>query len=350
MSNLIKSKRHSHSKANSNSSQKAYSNQFQNILNQFQEALLHPPANILSELHSSPNINSEKRFNIYQYAYQARLIEILASDYPKLKMLFDTELGKDAFQTMAEAYLAKYPSRYPNVYYFSQHLAQFLGESSQYKAHTYLKEMADFEWIMGEVQHAADIKPLEPNALLSVPGEKFGEIKLKFTDSMQLLSYHWNVPKIWGILEHQDNSSDTSEETNHEIAEIKNNDIDQNAKNGTDHKNNHNSKDEKNGKNNHNSKHEKSDKKTQNHISRMYPDLNYNADAEDWLMYRQERQIFYRSISPVEALTIKLMQNHASFSELCEALCEHMEEDKVPAFAISHLQQWLAWGQVSIFY
>lgn len=298
---------------------KGLSDQFGNILNQFQDSLLHPPVTILSALHSNANINSEKRFKIYQYAYEARLVEILASDYPKLKILLDTELGENAFDTMAEAYLAKYPSRYPNVYYFSQHLAQFLSETKPYQAHSYLKEMADFEWIMGEVQHTTDIPSIEPNALLSVPSEMFGEIKVTFTGSMQLVSYHWNVPQIWGILEHRDSdsNSDTSKTTPHEITHSKNNEIDQNTESA------------------------------KNNNPKIYPDLTDSAIAEDWLMYRHERQIFYRSISIIDALTIKLMQNNASFAELCEALCEHMEEDKVPEFAISHLQQWLAWGQVS---
>ena len=45
--------------------------------------------------------------NVYRHAYGARLLEVLANDYPKLAALS----GEEGFEQLGRAYIAAHPSR-----------------------------------------------------------------------------------------------------------------------------------------------------------------------------------------------------------------------------------------------
>src|SRR5688572_11976897 len=64
------------------------------------------PTNLDLPLHSTEDFPREERLGVYQYAYYARLIEILAKDFSEVKQ----RAGEDRFEDLAKSYLIEFPS------------------------------------------------------------------------------------------------------------------------------------------------------------------------------------------------------------------------------------------------
>jgi hypothetical protein len=56
-------------------------------------------------------VGAKKRLGIYYDVYRFRIIEALATVYPKLKII----LGDDLFDSTARTYLDQYPSTFRNL-------------------------------------------------------------------------------------------------------------------------------------------------------------------------------------------------------------------------------------------
>lgn len=63
-----------------------------------------------------------------------------------------------------------------------------------------------------------------------------------------------------------------------------------------------------------------------------------------WLLWRQGLQIFFRSLSPVEAIALQLLREGKSFGELCEGLARHVGEEQAPLEAAGLLRGWVEGG------
>lgn len=93
-----------------------------------------------------PPISTRRRTEIYQQAYQIRLLESLRDDFPKVEEL----IGDDEFQKLALEFIKKHPSKYVNLGEYSQNFPLFLKEKS-----LELFELASVEWIFILSSHAA---------------------------------------------------------------------------------------------------------------------------------------------------------------------------------------------------
>jgi hypothetical protein len=69
-----------------------------------------------------PDFDTTARLQVYGYAYGARLVEVLAGDYPATR----ERLGVTRFDRCAYAYVAACPSRHPNLVHFGANFAAFL--------------------------------------------------------------------------------------------------------------------------------------------------------------------------------------------------------------------------------
>ena len=63
-----------------------------------------------------------------------------------------------------------------------------------------------------------------------------------------------------------------------------------------------------------------------------------------WLLWRQNLQNYFRSMTPVEAAALDSAARGRSFGEICAALSELLPEDEVPRAAASLLATWLDSG------
>jgi hypothetical protein len=159
----------------------------------FQDFLLDRPSNLPSLVRRSAKADEATLLNVYHNAYKARLVEVLASDYPTVLAM----LGAATFAAMARAYVAAYPSRHYSARWVGAALTAFLGERQPYAGEPALGEMAAFEWAQAGAFDAADIEPLTFAQLTNMPPEAWATLKFRFGPSLRCLSLNFDVPALW---------------------------------------------------------------------------------------------------------------------------------------------------------
>lgn len=140
-------------------------------------------------------VGADKRISIYADSYRLRIIEALATSYPKLHAM----LGDDLFDTTVRAYIDQYPSSYRNMRWVGDQMAQHL--TNTIPQHPIAAELAAFEWSLGLAFDAEDAPTLTIQDLAAIPPETWGELHFELHPAVQLLSLEWNVIPIWQALD-----------------------------------------------------------------------------------------------------------------------------------------------------
>jgi hypothetical protein len=228
----------------------------------------HTIETLIAEGHSLPKT---EQLEIYFNAYRLRLLEILAEDFPKLKIL----MGEEAFDQCGLFYIAVHPSKHFSVRYFGQHLNDFLRTEAPYSESPYLAEMAAFEWAFGNTLDAQDTDIVKLETLQTIPPEKWGHLQFTFHPSLQILSLEWDIPQLWQTL----NALEPPRQAVKQSAAI------------------------------------------------------------TWIAWRKELRTQYRSLTHSQVVMLNKLQSGMTFADLCEILCETIEEEKVPQVALEFIQQ-----------
>lgn len=63
-----------------------------------------------------------------------------------------------------------------------------------------------------------------------------------------------------------------------------------------------------------------------------------------WFIWRFNRQSYFRSVDENQLRMLHAIQAGNTFSEVCDGLCEYLEEEKVIAFAAETLRAWISEG------
>jgi hypothetical protein len=143
-------------------------------------------------------VGVNKRLGIYYDAYRFRIIEALATAYPKLHVM----LGDELFDQTARSYIDQFPSTYRNMRWVGGNMQTHLKNTLP--QHPIAAEMAAFEWILGLAFDAEDAPILGLQDLAAVPPENWAALKFSFHPSLQVLSLQWNVVQIWNALEKEE--------------------------------------------------------------------------------------------------------------------------------------------------
>jgi hypothetical protein len=195
-----------------------------------------------------------RRLEVYRNAYRLRLIEALAADYPKLCRW----LGEEAFAELARGYLAIFPSRERSLRWVGKHLPKFLHSAPPWQERPELYELAQFEWELGLAFDCADAEPLGFEPLLSLPVERWPELRFRLHPSVRLLRLAYPVPQLWKALEAQSS----------------------------------------------------------------IPSCPKLPNPLTWLIWRKELKVFFRSLPEPERLALEQIQAGCAFAEVCEGLSE----------------------------
>ena len=140
-------------------------------------------------------VGADKRISIYADSYRLRIIEAIATTYPKLQAL----LGDALFDATARQYIDQYPSNYRNMRWVGDQMAQHL--TNTIPQHPIAAELATFEWSLGLAFDAEDAPVLTIQDLAAIPPETWGELCFGIHPAMQLLDLEWNVIPIWQALD-----------------------------------------------------------------------------------------------------------------------------------------------------
>ncbi len=133
---------------------------------------------------------------IYNHAYQIRLIEVLSLDFPVLKQL----LGDDEFEVMGSEFTREFPSCSFSLRTFGKNLSQFLDSDSKYSKYPYLAELAAFEWFLTDVFDVADTPVADVEAMSSLQPTAWPGLTAKLHNSIKWLSLKWNIEALYTAL------------------------------------------------------------------------------------------------------------------------------------------------------
>ncbi len=232
---------------------------------------------IEKDILSSADTHAEHRLAVYYNAYRFRLIDCLAVDYPALCKL----VGRDAFEDLALAYLARYPSTHPSVRWFGRHLPTYLRDEYRGEDRELLAEMAAWEWAQAMVFDAADSDAtVSVDAMATIPPEDWPALRFEFKPALRWVDLHWNVPPIEQALEQDDAS----------------------------------------------------------------PARERGDFARRWLLWRRELKIHWRSLDVHEAWAIEQARAGSNFGELCEGILEWVDASQAPLAGAGMLRQWIGDG------
>lgn len=191
-------------------------------------------------------------------------------------------LGEADFGELAAAYIRSHDSTYASIRYYGGALADFLASDPKYAAVPILAEQARWEWAMTATFDAADAPTLDPGAMAGVAPEEWADLRFDWHPSIRRLQLSWNVPQIW---------SATTNATEP-------------------------------------------------------PEPSLATEAGQWLLWRRELEIFFRSLAPAEAAALDAARAGSSFGELCELLCADSDEATAAAQAAGFLREWLQSGLI----
>jgi len=165
---------------------------FQTLQSQFQTALLHdrPPAPGLL----SPR--GDLQFGVYLNAYRARLRAALRDNYEVLPLV----MGDDAFDALANAYIAAHPSTHYSLRWFGHQLGAFMAAQDTLVAHPAMVDLAHLEWALRNAFDAAPASPLAPAELAALPAQDWPALRFVLHPSAHLLALHWAVGPVWHAL------------------------------------------------------------------------------------------------------------------------------------------------------
>ena len=161
---------------------------------QFQQHVLTGDDGVVGSIEASPTWPATDRLAIYSDAYRLRLIEALASNFPRLQQW----LGADAFAAIARSYIDSHPSHYRSIRWFGAALPACLELS--HADQPWLADLAQWEWSLAAAFDARDANPIDETGLAQLPADRWANLRLEFHPSLEPLAMCTNAPAIFKAL------------------------------------------------------------------------------------------------------------------------------------------------------
>ncbi len=121
------------------------------------------------------------RLQVYGEAYFARLVDVLAGDYPALR----AAVGERRFAAWARRYLVRCPSRHPNLNQLGARFPRHVRTVE--RADGVAAALARIELAVSKAFDAPAGEPLPASALADVPPARWQRLRLDVHPSVQLL-------------------------------------------------------------------------------------------------------------------------------------------------------------------
>jgi len=144
--------------------------------------------------------------NVYRHAYGARLLEVLATDYPKLAAL----AGAATFEELGRAYIAAHPSRSFSARWLGGRLSDFLAATPPFDQRPALAEMARFEWAITTAFDAAEAPVERLSGLAAVPPTSWPGMRLQPHPTAIRIDLAFDVPRLWQRLDRGEPAGEAS--------------------------------------------------------------------------------------------------------------------------------------------
>lgn len=190
--------------------------------------------------------------------------------------------GADQFDRLGRAYIDAHPSSHFSLRWFARDLERFLRQTPPYREHPELAELAAFEWAMTLVFDAPDRALLTVADMAAIPAESWAGLRLAPHPAVQRLDLHWNVPIFWKAVD-ADQEPEALQRSEVPIA---------------------------------------------------------------WVLWRQELKTYFRSLAVDEAYALDAVRAGRTFADICQGLCEWLDEAHVAVHAAGLLKRWIMDGLI----
>lgn len=221
---------------------------------------------------------------VYRHAYRARLAEALADNYTVLARA----LGDEAFDALAQAYIAARPSQHPSIRWFGGELASFMAAAGDdLVPHASLADFARMDWALRGAFDAAEAPPLDPATLAALGPDDWAGLVLHLHPSVQRVVLAHAIEPAWRVLREWEPESGAAQ-----------------------------------------------------------PELDEPVPHEHTLLaWRQQGETRWRSLEALEAVLLQAVAEGAPFALLCERAAASLGDAETAAPAVvGALQRWLADG------
>lgn len=163
----------------------------------FQRALLTgDTAAFLALIPDNGRTSRDVLLGVYQHAYVARLVGVMASDHE----LLYAHMSAPAFDAMARQFIAAHPSRTPNARWFADGLPNFLARTDPYCARPALHELVGLERRLADAFDAPDAPVLTLADLAAIAPADWGLLTFRAHPSTARLDHQSNAFAIWSAL------------------------------------------------------------------------------------------------------------------------------------------------------
>jgi hypothetical protein len=145
------------------------------------------PANEL--VAGNPRLSAAAMLDVYGGGYLERLVEVLRIDFGGLHHL----LGNDDFRRLAARFVAKHPSRHPNLNQLGAPFAAFVRRQRWLPHRAFAAELASVERALCVAFDAREFTPLVMATLATLPPAQQAEASFVANPSVQLLTLRFPV-------------------------------------------------------------------------------------------------------------------------------------------------------------
>ena len=185
-------------------------------------------------------------------------------------------LGDEDFADLGGQFVAAHPSVHRSIRWYGGDLAQFLERCPPYDGQPIFAEIALLEWTLGEVFDAADAAAKPRSALAAIDPSAWSGLDFEFHPSLRRLQLEWNTAAVWLALSRGED-----------------------------------------------------------------PPQPARADSPaPWLLWRQNLQNYFRSLTPDESAALDSALRGDTFGEICESLVDWLPQEEIPLRAASLLATW----------
>ncbi|MEP6885781.1 MAG: DNA-binding domain-containing protein [Gammaproteobacteria bacterium] len=185
-------------------------------------------------------------------------------------------LGDEMFLAMGEEFVAAHPSVYRSIRWYGSELAEFISSNPPYAEQPILAEIARLEWTLASVFDSADAEPVGRAALAGRDSAMWSALRFEFHPSVRRLRLKWNTAAVWQAMSHGE----------------------------------------------------------------MPPEPACAEYPVPWLLWRQDLQNYFRSMTADEAAALEAALNGGNFGDICEGLGEHLPTEEIPLRAAGLLGAW----------
>ncbi len=166
------------------------------LQHEFLNYLLQKPSSITNNIISDQQLSAQGRLDMYAHGYRLRLKEAIETDYEQLHAY----LGDETFDRLMDHYIDLTLSHHPSLRYYSQGLPTHLAEIEPWKETPELAEIASIEKAFCDSFDSADCIAASVQDLSEIDPNSWPNLKVKFHDSVQLLTLEYNSFQIWQAL------------------------------------------------------------------------------------------------------------------------------------------------------